>query len=250
MKDPKVVSIHQPSYLPWLGYFEKIARSDIHVVFDTVQFEKNSFLNRNKIKTSQGWCWLTVPVLTKGKFSNVPLTTLQIDPKQKWAPKHLKSITSNYRKARDYEKYIEGLRPFYEGKEWELLASLNIEMLKYFLNELNIDTEIVHASDLNIEGTKSDLVLNICKHLGAAEYISGKLGQDYLDEESFKKAGISITYQDYSHPEYPQLFEEFQPYMGIIDLLMNCGKQSKDILLENNYDNQEKHSCCSRSSGR
>ncbi len=226
-----IVSIHQPCYLPWLGYFDKIARSDIHVVLDTVQFEKNSFTNRNKIKTSQGWCWLTVPVMTKGKYGRLSLTTLHIDNTQNWQSKHFKSIIMNYKNAPFFDRYIESLKSFYEEKHWTFLGKLNIEMLKYFLSILGINTKIVMASSIKPDGKKSDLILNICRNFGATEYISGELGRNYLNEESFTDAGINVFYQEYHHPVYHQLFEEFQPYMAIIDLLMNCGDESKNILM-------------------
>lgn len=229
-----IVSIHQPSYLPWLGYFEKIARSDIHVVLDTVQFEKNSFSNRNKIKTPQEWTWLSIPVLTKGKFGDLSFQNLEIDNAQKWQTKHLKTILMNYTKAPYFDQYKQGLMSFYENKTWTNLGDLNFKMLKYFLGELDIDTKIVLASDIDAEGQKSDLVLNICKHFGASEYISGALGSNYLDEQSFEDIDIKIAYQHYQHPVYNQLYNEFQPYMAIIDLLFNCGAESKNILLGKN----------------
>lgn len=237
MRRPKVISIHQPCYLPWLGYFEKIDISDVHVVLDTVQFEKNSFINRNKIKTPQGWCWLTVPVLTKGRFEDLSLRDLHIDNRQNWQAKHFKSIISNYGKAPFFNDYIEGLRLFYE-REWKLLATLNIEMLKYFINELGINTKIVLASSFNPEGEKSRLVLNICKHFKASEYLSGELGRQYLNEEEFKEEGIEVSYQSYKPPAYRQLFGESEPYMSIVDLLMNCGDESRAILLGENKESK------------
>jgi len=216
-----IVSIHQPAYFPWLGYFDKIIQSDIFVYLDTVQFQKNSFQNRNKIRTSQSWIWLTVPVITKNVLFTTPLNKIKIDNKQKWRKKHYQSICMNYSKSTHFKKY----RPLIENyftKEWEYLSDLCFKMLIDFLNILNISTTIIKSSDMKEKNvSKNDLILEICKDLKATTYFSGKCGQDYIDEDSFNKHNIDVVFQDYEHPVYNQLYSGFEPYMGIIDLLMN-----------------------------
>jgi hypothetical protein len=216
-----IITAHQPAYLPWLGYFEKIMRSDIYVFLDTVQFEKNSFTNRNKIKTPQGAIWLTVPVITKGHIGSTILD-LKIDKRSNWQRKHLNAITLNYKKASYYRDIIEKISPFY-SVEYDGLVDLCYDYTQFWLKTLNIKTKLVRSSELDISSTKSDLIFDLCRHFNADTYISGVLGRDYLDFEKFKKEGIKIEYQDYKPQQYPQLWGTiFLPYMSILDFVMNC----------------------------
>lgn len=215
-----ILTAHQPAYLPWLGYFEKIMRSDLYVFLDTVQFEKRSFINRNKIKTPQGAVWLSVPVLGKG-HRNSTILELKIDQQSNWQRKHLNAIQLNYKKAPNYEEIIEKISPFYT-KKYEYLVDMCYEFTEFFFTELNIKTKIVRLSELPIQSKKSQLILDLCRYFHADQYISGALGKDYLQESDFENMGISISYQDYKTVEYPQLWDsEFLPYMSILDFLMN-----------------------------
>jgi hypothetical protein len=214
-----ILSIHQPAYLPWLGYFDKIARADVFVYLDTVQFEKNSFINRNQIKTPQGALWLTIPVKTRGHTSG-SLQTTEIDDSQPWRIKHLKSIEMNYRKAPCFDACfpkIQSLLTFPESN----LAEYCLNQLRFWLGELAIDTHIVRSSELPITSAKSDLVLDLCQYFGAQHYLSGALGRNYLVEDDFSKAGIDIEYQSFKPAVYPQLWGDFIPYLGILDWWMN-----------------------------
>ncbi len=215
-----ILSAHQPAYLPWLGYFDKLLRSDVFVFLDTVQYEKNSFTNRNKVKTPNGAVWLTVPVKAKGHLSS-SLKQLSIDNTQKWRQNHLKTIYLNYKKAPRFEECYPRLESLY-AKEFESLTDLCFEHLQFWISEMDSNRKIIKLSDLPINTKKSDLILDLCKHFGAGTYISGALGKDYLDEESFSKEGIKIEYQDYKHPTYGQLWGEFLPTMGFVDFWMNC----------------------------
>ncbi len=218
------VSIHQPAYLPWLGYLSRIAESDVFVFLDTVQFEKNSFTNRNRIKTSTGPIWLTVPVLQQGHLAKA-LTGIEIDSKQDWRKKHLKSIELSYRKSTEFSARFPMLQGLFESRT-QSLADLCFGQLEFWLSELNISTRLVRASDLPVTGHKSDLVLALCKYLDATEYISGPMGRGYLNEEDFDRAHIRLSYQEYHHPTYPQLYGEFIPAMGVVDAWMNCRNPS------------------------
>lgn len=216
-----IVSIHQPAYLPWLGYFDKIMRSDVFVYLDTVQFQKNSFQNRNKIRTADGWAWLTVPVITKGVLYTTRLREITIDNRQNWRAKHRKALDINYRKAPFYERCREYFDDCYR-REWERLSDLCCDMLRFFLNALGITTRIVKSSELPaFTSSKSDLILAICRALGATAYMSGALGRDYITIGDFGAAGIEVTFQDYRHPVYRQTYPGFEPYMGIVDVLAN-----------------------------
>lgn len=233
-----ILTAHQPTYLPWLGLFHKIALSDIFIYLDNVQFEKNSFTNRNKIKTANGPLWLTVPVLAKGHF-NKTIKDLEIDNSKDWRVSHWKSIYLNYKKAPYFNKYAAFFEDVYK-KEWRRLTDLNEYMLKWFLKELRIKTEYCKASESNFQGHKSDLVLNMCEKLGANLYIFGALGKDYAREEDFVKEGVKIYFQDYNHPRYPQLWgNDFSPFMSIIDLFFNCGSKSLEVLMEGNINKEE-----------
>ena len=223
------VSINQPAYLPWLGYFDRINTADLHIVLDHVQFEKNSFVNRNKILTNNGAIWLTVPLETHGKFKNLPIHQVNIDNSQPWAKKHLASIQQNYSKALFFEDYFPTLSTIYD-KEWKNLSQLMRATNSHIIDWLGIDTPIIYSSDLDITGTGSELILNLCTQVEATTYLSGALGRDYLKCETFDEAGIKIMFQDYQHPTYQQKFEEFVPYMCILDLLFNCGENSCDTI--------------------
>lgn len=218
------ISIHQPAYLPWLGYLSRIAQSDIFVFLDTVQFEKNSFTNRNRIKTSTGPIWLTVPVLQQGHFEK-KLYEIEIDPKQNWRKKHLKSIEMNYGRAPQFSKRFPELQYLFKS-DTHRLADLCFEQLEFWLSQFNISTPIVRASTLAVTGKKSGLVVAICKHLGATEYISGPLGKGYLELQEFEQTNIRVSYQEFEHPSYQQLYGEFMPAMSAVDPWMNCSNPS------------------------
>jgi hypothetical protein len=213
------VSIHQPAYLPWLGYFDRIANSDLFIFLDTVQFERNSFTNRNRIKTANGPIWLTVPVRLAGHFTKT-VGEIEIDETQPWRRKHLRSIEQNYHRASAFEERFEQLGAIYGGVGGGL-AALCLSQLHFWLAQLGIRTAVVPASELPVTERKSDLVLALCRCVGATRYLSGPLGRSYLQEETFAAAGIEVRYQDYVHPEYPQLYGNFLPAMGIVDYWVN-----------------------------
>jgi len=215
-----ILTAHQPAYLPWLGYLEKIMRSDYYVFLDSVQFEKNSFINRNKIKTPNGAIWLTVPVISKG-HTDTTMLDLKIDKRGNWQRKHINAISLNYKKAPYYNEVMTAIEPFY-NKDYDTLVDLCYEYTKFWLQYLKINTKIVKLSELGIKSEKSQLVFDICKKLDAKQYISGALGKNYLDTKAFLDAGIEVIYQDYKPQEYPQLWgNEFLPYMSVLDFVMN-----------------------------
>lgn len=226
-----IVSIHQPSYLPWLGYIDRIRRSDLFIFLDTVQFQKQSFQNRTKIRTINEWTWLTVPMLTKGRLYNTKLNEMLINNQQNWQRKHLESIKTNYIKAEHYDEVFKLIQPFYE-KEYLYLSSLCFEMLEVILNYLNINTKIIRASDLEgCDSKKSDLILELCEKVNADVYLSGPFGKKYLNEESFSNSKIKIEYHNYNIIKYRQVYEGFEKNMSVLDLLMNEKSESKYEIL-------------------
>ena len=227
-----ILTAHQPVYLPWLGLFHKIALADKFIFFDQVQYLPKDWMNRNRIKTQIGSIWLTVPVLRKG-YRELKTSEIKINNSIDWQKKHLRSISLNYKKTQYFEKYIQFFEKTFTQK-WDYLSDLNEHLLKWFLNELGIKIKIQKASEFEFKGVKSDLVLDMCKKLGANTYIFGELGKDYADEHAFKNSGITPIFQNYQHPSYTQLCGKFISHLSIIDLLFNCGPKSYEILMSNN----------------
>lgn len=232
-----ILTAHQTVYLPWLGLFHKIALADSYVYIDSVQYLKKDWNNRNKIKMSQGWNFLTVPILSKGKFSQL-LRDVKINNNFNWRKKHWKSIQLNYKKTPYFDEYSPFFEELFE-KEWVFLSDLNREIMKFILKELGIKTRWIEGSTLDPKGTKTDLVIDICKKVNANIYIFGTLGRDYAEIEKFDKEGIKIIFQDYNHPTYQQQFNKFEPYLSVIDLMFNHGKDSYKIIMEGNLSRKE-----------
>ncbi|MEK7274777.1 MAG: WbqC family protein [Candidatus Desantisbacteria bacterium] len=225
-----IVSIHQPDYLPWLGFFDKICLCDVFVLLDNVQFSKNYFTNRNKIRTSQGWTWLTVPVLTKGK-SEQRIDEVKINAinEKKWAEKQWKTIEQNYKKAPFFSEHADFFCQLY-SREWDSLTELNKTIIRYLVDAFGLKTRICEVAEIKTEGNGTELLFNICQALGANTYLSGAFGKEYLDENLFANHGINVVYQEFSHPEYKQVFEPFIHDMSAIDLIFNHGNDSLQIL--------------------
>jgi len=224
-----IVSIHQPQYLPWLGYFDKIDRSDIFVFLDDVQFKKNEWQNRNKIKTAKGWQWITVPVIHKFPQE---IRQVEINNNIDWERQHLNSLTINYNKAPYFGDYIDFFETAY-GKEWNYLLDLNIYIIENLVKMLGIKTKLVMSSKLRLPGKATEHLVNICKDLKADTYLSGEGACAYLETEKFRKQGIEVIFQDFKHPHYNQLYcqeKGFIENLSIIDLLFNLGKDSISIL--------------------
>ncbi len=215
------VAIHQPQYLPWCGYFNKIINCDVFVFLDDVQYKKNEWQNRNRIKNKNGTIWLTVPV--HYRFGQ-KINEVYIDNKILWRKDHLKSIEYNYKKA----KYFDDFFPVIENllkKEYDLLVDVNIESIKIILSYLGIEKKIIKSSELKVEGEKTNRLINICKKLSADVYISGVGAKEYLVVEEFEKNGIKLIFQNYTTPNYPQLYGDFIPNLSIIDMIFNIGKE-------------------------
>lgn len=223
----KIIAIHQPQYLPWLGYFDKLDQCDVFCLLDTVQYKKNEYQNRNRIKTDKGWQWLTVPVMYRYPQR---IGEVETDPRVTWARKHLEALRTHYRKAPFYSLYMGRFHAFYQ-KKWRSLADLNVECVRLLLDLLELRKEVVSASQLPVSTDDPTLrLVEICRSLGGDTYLSGKDGAKYMDTELFRHHGISLCFQDFHHPVYSQLYGNFEPYMSIVDLLFNCGPESLSIL--------------------
>lgn len=227
-----ILSAHQPNYLPYIGFFHKVAGCNVFAIWDTVQFVKRGtfgWVNRNKIKTHNGGIWLTVPVLTKGKYHQLIIDTL-INNDLPWQKKHWHSIYLNYKDAPYFDDYSDFFEEIYDKKKWERLAEVSEVIINYTAKKLRITTKIIRCSDLKLKSHGTDLIIDACKKVGADTFLSGVHGKDYLEEEKFKKNDIKLIYQDFKHPRYRQLHGPFIENMSIIDLLFNEGDNSLKII--------------------
>lgn len=223
------VAVTQPEHLPWLGYFDKMRSTDVFVFLDNVQFKKRYFENRNRIRTATGWTWLTVPVRSKGRFTQV-IRDVEIDGERQWAPGYWRAIELNYGRGAPFARYVGFLRDTFLGRTWVRLADLNIHLIRWAAAEFGLTPRFLLASELGVGGRSSELLLSICRHLGARTYLSGVSGKDYLDEGLFRTHGIAVEYQEFYHPLYRQLYEPFEPCMAFVDLLLTHGPESAEIL--------------------
>ena len=225
----KTASIMQPTYLPWLGYFDLTNRSDIFVFLDTVQLDKRSWQQRNRIKTPNSEIMLTVPVLTKGRF-NQEIRDVEIDVSQRFEKKHFNSIQLNYKNSKYYKLYIGELEEIFISKT-SRLANLNIKLIKWLSSKIGIKTKFISSSELDVSGSKTELLINICKKINANHYLSPIGSKSYIEKNNlFTNSGIQLSYQNYQHPTYNQLFGDFIPYLSVIDLLFNEGGKSLEII--------------------
>jgi hypothetical protein len=227
-----VLSVHQPHYLPWLGFFDKIAHSDAFVYLDQVQYKVREFQNRNKIRTRNGAVWLSVPVITKGQ-GRQPIKDIAIDNSLRWMRQHYNSIKIWYAQSPYCREHLPFFEELYETN-WEKLADVNVHIAAYFLKQLAIKTPVYFESKLGTACVKTGRIIELCNFLKADTYLSGAGGRDYLEEEKFKTAGIKLEYQNFEHPRYRQQFmrnqDDFLPYMSTVDLLFNEGPNSRKIL--------------------
>ncbi|MBF0571561.1 MAG: WbqC family protein [Candidatus Omnitrophica bacterium] len=226
-----VITIHQPQYMPWLGYFDKISKADVFVLLDNVQFKKNEWQNRNRIRTPQGWQWLTIPVLHD--FGQ-KINEIKINNKEPWRKKHLRAIELNYVKARFFEQYFPHFQDIL-NKEWDNLAEVNICLIRKIMELLGIKTRLVLSCEYEAVEHKTLRLVDLCKHFNANTYLSGEGGLDYLDEGQFKLNNIDIIVQKYEHPVYNQMWMHknqaaFVSHLSVLDLLFNCGPESFAIL--------------------
>jgi len=225
MKGKMIVGIHQPNYLPYLGFFDKMAKSDIFVIYDDAQFNKSDFQHRNRIRIYHGWKWLTVPVEKK----RIPINEVKIRNEVKtwkgvkWSDAHFRDIHDNYKDAPYYSVYADELMRIYK-RNYEKLVDLNMELIRFLMKAFDIDVEIVFSSDLGFTSKSTQKLVEIVEALGGDVYLSGPKGKDYLDVSLFERKGIKVVFQDFKHPVYKQRYKGFVPNMAAIDALFNVGK--------------------------
>ena len=222
------IAIMQPTFLPWIGYFSLIKKVDKFIFLDSVQFDKRSWQQRNKIRNNNKFMYVTIPVLSKNKFDQ-KISEVKIDRSSEYIEKHLKSLKLNYSSTNYFDIYFDDLKKIYENN-FEYLSELNINLIKHFSNLLNVETEFFKSSDYNFEDNKTKLLINICKYFKANTYISPDGSKDYLIEKDFSENDICLEYQNYIHPKYNQNINDFIPHLSIVDLFFNEGAKSKNYI--------------------
>ena len=225
----KTVCIHQPDFMPWLGFFHRLIHSDLFVILDDVQLLRQGWHHRDKIKTSRGAQWLTVPIKWKGRTIQ-KIKDAEIDNTLNWRKKHLKTLQHSYRAAKYFHEIFPEIENIYAHQP-KFLIDLNIRLLSLFLEKFNINIPIVFSSSMSISQKSTELIISILKRVYADKYISGLGAKDYLDEGQFEQAGIDLVWQSFEHPVYPQLHGEFVPMLSAIDFLFNSGGQDLFSLL-------------------
>lgn len=225
----KITTMHQPNYLPWIGLFSKISRADCLLIYDNAQYEKNSVINRNKIRTTNGSEYLSIPV---GKIpTETKISDVLLPENNEWKRQHWRRIHDNYAKApffNDYAGFFEGL--YKEGLH--SLAAANERILLHLLWCFKIEVDVIKTSQLNVDPSarKTDLMIAYLKSVGSDVYLSGPSGRNYLEKERFATNNIALKYFKFEHPVYPQRYPGFQPNMSAIDLLFNTGPRACDII--------------------
>jgi hypothetical protein len=231
MSAVKTIAIMQPTYLPWVGYFDLMDQVDEFVLLDDTQFAKRSWQQRNRIKTSKGLEWLTVPVTSKGLYSQKILDVAIADPG--FAEVHLKTLRWNYQKARYEQECIEPLRECYGVVAVSAqLVDLNLRLIRWFAGRLGVNTPLVRSSALDIPGVRSERLVALCQARGATRYLSPVGSAVYLlqDLDLFRRTGIEVVFHHYEHPAYDQLHPPFLPYASAIDLLFNLGPDAPEMM--------------------
>lgn len=223
-----VVVVMQPTYLPWIGYFDLMDDADVFVLFDTAQFEKQGWQQRNRIKVAESESrWLTVPVV---QHLGQKISEVRIDALAPWRRKHWGTIEQYYKHAPYWKAYRDELADIYAGT-WESLLELNLAIILFLRNQFGISTKLVRTSQIPVTGDRVRLLANICRHFEADTYLSTVRAADYIEGDNvFPSEGIKLLYHRYEHPMYRQLHGAFLPYMSAIDLLLNEGPDSLGII--------------------
>lgn len=220
------VAIHQPQYLPWLGYLDKLDSADVFVILDTVQFKKHEWQNRNRIRTSAGWQWLTVPIVDRFPER---IDRVEVNAQVAWQRKHCQALRLHYARAPFWDRLGPALLALLE-RPWTHVRDLNVAVLELLCDRLGIVTRRLLASGLPARDEPTDRLIDLCRAAGATEYLSGESGPQYMDLERFARAGIAVSVQAYRHPEYRQQHTPFVSHMSVVDLLFNCGPDSLAVL--------------------
>lgn len=229
-----IVAAHQPHYLPWLGYLDKLAKADLFVVMDDLQYEAQNFQNRQRVKINSGATWLTVPLLHGAQSDRI--CDKRIDNgaagKHAWTHRHWQTLETHYRRAPYFARYADEVRDIY-SRTWTSLLELDMRMLDLARTWLGIKVPIIRSSGLALQGQKTDRILDMCKKVGARAYLSGGGGSTgYLDVEQLGRNGVGVIWQHFEHPRYPQRYGSFVSHLGFFDLIFNVGPEAHAALFD------------------
>lgn len=225
----KRIFISQSNYIPWKGFFDTLACSDIYVLYDDMQYTRRDWRNRNRIKTSNGLKWLTIPVEVKGKYHQKIKDTRISDPL--WNEKHWDILHQNYRNAPCYKDISDWLKPLYLNCKHLFLSEINYHFISGINNYLGIETELKFSSEFSLHEERTLRLVNICEELQANDYITGPSAKNYIDNEPFKDKNISLTFMDFeNYSEYDQLYPPFEHSVTILDLLFQKGSKASHFM--------------------
>jgi hypothetical protein len=225
------IAIHQPQYMPWMGYFHKMASADLFVLLDDVQFKKNEWQHRNRIRNARGWQWLSVP--TTFSFGQ-RINEVNVKNDKPWEEKHLRSLAACYAGAPHYDAFVGPIAGYYR-KRRALMSEVAADSVRLLASMLDISTGLELSSPYGFDGVSTRRLVNICRHFGADTYLAGAGGRDYMDMTLFAEAGITVRFQRFTCPVYPQRWsgtpQDFIPNLSALDLLVNCGQGSRALLM-------------------
>jgi hypothetical protein len=226
------IAIHQPQYLPWLGYLDKLDSADVFIFLDTVQFKKHEWQNRNRIRTKDGWQWLTVPIIDRFPEQ---IDRVEVNAKTDWQRKHCQALRQHYGSAPYWAPLGPELTALLQ-EPWARLRDLNIAVLDLLCRHLGIKTPRRLASTMEAREQPTDRLVDLCRAVGGTVYLAGQGavssedGAPYMDVGRFAQAGIAVQVQSYTHPQYPQRHQPFISHLAVVDLLFNCGPESLNVL--------------------
>jgi hypothetical protein len=233
------VTIHQPNYIPWIGFFCKMSLGDVFVSFDSVELPNNGIVHRNKIRTKEGWDWVTIPI--ERKKIGLPIKDVRLPDDKSWWKKHWVAFIANYSKAAYFSEYKPFFEELYRNRNQNSLQELNESVIIYIAHSFGISPRFVRASELELDFSlhKTDFILDILKNVGCTQYFSGAGGaKTFLEEDKIKNSNIDLWYSQITPVEYPQRWPGFEPYMSALDLLFNLGgEKGREIIdqMHNEY---------------
>ena len=227
----KKIAVLQSNYIPWKGYFDIIASVDEFIIYDDVQYTKNDWRNRNRIKTSSGLQWLTIPVFYQFAYERTQKIRDTRIKSIGWQMSHWEALVNSYKLAPHFNEIAVWLRPLYENMLDENLSHVNLQFIKAICCYIGIKTKLSYSWDYLYKEGRTERLISLCKQTGADEYISGPKAKNYIEESMFDNAGISLRWFDYSnYPVYPQMWGKFTHEVSILDLLFNCGKDASNYM--------------------
>ncbi len=225
---PKRIAILQSNYIPWKGYFDIIGLVDEFIIYDEVQYTKNDWRNRNRIKSATGTQWITIPVYQRSLQQKISETKVSTN---NWGIKNWNTLKTNYGRAPYFKLYSQPFEEFYTTFKSPMLSEINLTLIRLICDFLGIRTKISNSAEYVLEGDPTKKLVNLCKQTGATHYLSGPAAKSYIQESMFHEEKITIEWMDYKgYQEYPQLYPPFEHGVSTVDLLFNVGPTSRNFM--------------------